>query len=397
MKTQWKAVNVTLGGTIIISTITLALGIFVGVNWTKITDQFAPYLGFKKTRTTELNYTTLDGVYEELATHYDGEISEAELIEGAKKGMVEAVGDKYTVYMDAKTAADFTTSLDAGTVGAGIGAMLSKTGEYTRVVRTLPDNPARKAGILAGDIIYKVNDEEVWDLDVEAIANKLRGTAGSQVKVTVVRDNAEHEFNITREVFNDVSIDVTYDGSTAIMSVYRFSQDTGTKAQEFAAKFKEKGINKVILDLRDNGGGYVNAARDLASLWIDGELVVTTSGRSVSSTPTYASRGKAYLKDIKTVIITNGSTASASEIVAGALKDYGKATIVGEKTYGKGVVQTMIDLDGGALLKVTTAKWYMPKGSSINGTGIIPDIEVGRSYDDINANRDPQMAKAREI
>jgi carboxyl-terminal processing protease len=275
--------------------------------------------------------------------------------------------------------------------------MLSKTGEYTRVVRTLPDNPARKAGILAGYIIYKVNDEEVWELDVEAIANKLRGTAGSQVKVTVVRDNAEHEFNITREVFNDVSIDVTYDGSTAIMSVYRFAQDTGTKAQEFAAKFKEKGINKVILDLRDNGGGYVNAARDLASLWIDGELVVTTSGRSVSSTPTYASRGKAYLKDIKTVILTNGSTASASEIVAGALKDYGKATIIGEKTYGKGVVQTMIDMDDGALLKVTTAKWYMPKGSSINGTGIIPDIEVKRSYDDINANRDPQMDKAREI
>ena len=266
-----------------------------------------------------------------------------------------------------------------------------------RVLRTLPNNPARQAGILAGDILYKVDGEDVYALSVDEIAKKVRGEAGSEVTVTIVRDGKEKSFTMKRETINNVSAYVEYDGKTAIVTVTRFDNDTGTMVQKFAQDFANKGIKKVILDLRGNGGGYVSAAQDLMSLWLDGEKSLIQkskhSGDSVSST----SSGRAILKDMKTVVLVNGSTASASEIVAGALQDYGKATIVGETTYGKGVVQTLYQLSGGSLLKVTTAEWYTPKDRSINKTGITPDIEVERSYEDINAMRDPQMDKAKEL
>ena len=153
----------------------------------------------------------------------------------------------------------------------------------------------------------------------------------------------------------------------------------------------------MILDLRNNGGGYVSAAQDLLSLWIDNDVILIQKSKHDDDKKTSSNSGKAILKDMKTVVLVNGSTASASEIVAGALQDYEKATIVGETTYGKGVVQNLFDLSNGSKLKVTTASWYTPKERSINKTGIEPDIEVERSFEDINAMRDPQMNKAKEL
>ena len=190
---------------------------------------------------------------------------------------------------------------------------------------------------------------------------------------------------------------MTYQDKTAIISVYRFSEDTGTLVESFAKDFKKKGINKIILDLRNNGGGFVKAARDLLSLWLDGDKILIQKSTTSGQTITYAKRGEAVLKDTKTIVLVNNATASASEIVAGALKDYKKATIVGTKTYGKGVVQTMLELSGGALLKVTTAHWYTPDNQTINKTGISPDIEVERTYNDINSGKDPQLDKAKTL
>ena len=272
-----------------------------------------------------------------------------------------------------------------------------KQGDYVVITRTLPDNPARKAGVHAGDIIYAINDEEVWDKDADIIASKLRGTSGEKVKLTVARDRQKINFELVREKINNVSADISYQGKTAIISVYRFNEDTGNLVESFTKEFKNKGINKVILDLRNNGGGYVKAARDLLSLWLDGDKILTQKSTSTGQTITYAKRGEAILKDTKTVVLVNNATASASEIVAGALKEYHKATIVGVKTYGKGVVQTILELSGGSLLKVTTAHWYTPNDQTINKTGITPDIEIPRSYSDINSGKDPQMDKAKSL
>ena len=395
MTTKWEAKKVNLGSAIIGSAITLVIGAFLGFGWTKISPYILPYFGFSHVPSND--WSSLDEVYAELSANYDGDIDKATLVEGAKKGMVEAIGDPYTAYMNAEEAKEFEASLH-GDSGAGIGVEIALRENYIRVIRTLPDNPAGKAGIKAGDIIYKVNDENVLSEDIDTVSSKLRGTPGTKVKVTVVRDEDEKEFELTRETINNVSAYAEYDGDTAILNVTRFDTDTGSIVQKIVENdFKGKNIEKVILDLRNNTGGYVSAAKELLSLWIDEDVVLVQKNHGETTEITKTNRGKAKLGNMPTVVLTNGSTASASEIVAGALKDYNKATILGETTFGKGVVQTLFDLPGGALLKITTAHWYTPKGTSVSEAGITPDIEVELTYDDTNHNRDPQMDAAKEL
>ena len=392
---KWSEKKVNLSSAIIIGFVLAVAGGVLGANWNNWFGGFGQYLGWSNP-SSEVDWTSLNEVYNRLSTSYNGEISPSEVIEGAKKGLTEALGDTYTMYMDAEEASDFYDDLH-GNVGSGIGVEMGMRDGYVRVLRTLPDNPARRAGILAGDILYKVDGEMVYDLSTDEIAKKVRGEEGSEVTVTIVRDGEEKSFTMKRETINNVSAYVEYDGHTAIVTVTRFDDDTGTKVQGFAKEFADKGVKKVILDLRGNGGGYVTAAKDLLSLWIDGETILLQKSKHYGDSEEKANSGKAILKDMKTVVLVNGSTASASEIVAGALQDYEKATIVGEKTYGKGVVQNLFDLSGGSILKVTTADWYTPKDRSINGEGITPDVEVERSYEDINAMRDPQMDKAKKL
>lgn len=395
-KQKWEEKKTSLGNAIIMSAVMLVAGIFVGVNCNNWFSGFAPYLGIQGNVSSDVDWSPLNEVYNKLATTYNGEISKEEIVEGAKKGLVESLGDIYTVYMDSEETSDFYNDLH-GNVGSGIGVEMGLRDGYVRVLRTLPDNPARKAGILAGDIIYKVNGEEVYNLSTDEIAKKVRGETDSEVTVTVVRDGEEKSFTMKREAINNVSAYVEYDGKTAIITITRFDNNTGTMVQGFAKEFADKGINKVILDLRGNGGGYVSAAQDLLSLWLDNEKILVQKSKHFGNTNTNSGAGKAILKDMETVVLVNGSTASASEIVAGALQDYGKATVVGETTYGKGVVQNLYDLSGATVLKVTTAEWYTPNDRSINKTGIKPDIEVERTYEDINAMRDPQMDKAKSL
>ena len=393
-KLEWEEKKTSLGNTIIVGGVMLVIGLLVGLLGGNFLETFSPYLGLESSK--GIDWSALDEVYNKLATNYNGEVSDEKIIEGAKKGLTEALGDTYTVYMDKEETSEFYDELH-GKVGSGIGVEMGLRDGYVRVLRTLPDNPARKAGILAGDILYKVNDEVVYDLSVDEIAKKVRGESGSDVTITVVRDGQEKSFTMKRETINNVSAYVEYDGKTAIITVTRFDNDTGTMVQNFAKEFKDKKINKVILDLRNNGGGYVSAAQDLLSLWIDNDKFLVQKSKHSGDSSTSTNTGKALLENMKTVVLVNGSTASASEIVAGALQDYGKATVVGETTYGKGVVQNLYDLSNGSVLKVTTAEWYTPKGRSINKTGIEPDVKVERSYEDINAMRDPQLDKAKEL
>lgn len=396
MSKTWEARKVNLGGAIVSAAVTLILGFFIGQNWQSFSNQFLPYLGIGE-RQSSNNWSALDEVYNALVSEYDGELDKNALIEGAKKGLVAAAGDTYTAYMDAEESQEYQALLH-GEAGSGIGIEMALRDGYVRVIRTLPDNPAGKAGVLAGDIIYKVNGEEVYDKDTEAISNKLRGESGTEVELTVIRDNEEKTFKLIRETINNVSAYVTYHDKTAILTVTRFDTDTGEIVRKIVKdEFNKKGVNKVILDLRGNGGGYVSAAQELLSFWIDGQPILIQRGKSNKDETTYANRGGALLANMPTVVLTNGTTASASEIVAGALKDYDKATIIGETTFGKGVVQTLLNLSNNTLLKVTTARWYTPKGTSINGEGIKPDIEVERTYEDINKNRDPQLDKALNL
>ena len=394
-KVEWKEKKTSLGNAIIIGAVMAVVGLFVGYNFYNWFSNFAPYLGLSNHSST-IDWSPLNEVYNQLTATYNGDIKKGDIIEGAKKGLVDALGDVYTVYMNAEKSENFYNDLH-GKVGSGIGVEMGLRDGYVRVLRTLPDNPAEKAGILAGDIIFKVDGEEVWSLSSDEIALKVRGETGTEVTVTVVRDGKELSFTMKRETINNVSAYMEYDGSTAIIHAVRFDNDTGTNIQKMAQEFSKKGVKKVILDLRNNGGGYVSAAQDLLSLWIDNQTVLLQKSKHYGDSTSKTSSGKAILKNMKTIVLVNGSTASASEIVAGALQDYGLATVVGEKTYGKGVVQGLFNLSDGGTLKVTTAEWYTPKERSINNTGITPDVEVERSYEDINSMRDPQMDKAKEL
>lgn len=391
-KTTWKQQKITLGNAIIIAAVLAVLGGVVGFFSKDLFNGFAPYLGLQKSST--LDWSALNEVYSQLKSTYDGQIDNATVIEGAKKGLVASLGDVYTVYMDEQETIDFNDSLH-GNVGSGVGIEMGLRDGYVRVLRTLPDNPARAAGVLAGDIIYKVDGEEVYSLDVDKIAQKVRGETGSEVTLTVVRDGQELSFTMIRETINNVSAFLDYKDNTAIISVTRFDVDTGSKVRKFAQEAVDKGVKKVILDLRDNGGGYVSAAQEMLSLWVDpGKAAIVQKSLHYGDETMAVSSGSPILSNMKTIILINGSTASASEIVAGALQDYGKATILGEKSYGKGVMQGVYNLSGNTTLKVTIASWYTPNGRSINKEGIVPDVEVKRTYDDINQMRDPQLDKA---
>ncbi|MDR3298404.1 MAG: S41 family peptidase [Candidatus Nomurabacteria bacterium] len=387
-----KERKVNLGSAIIGGFVTLVIGLAVGLNWNGLVKQFGPYFGMKKVDT--MSFDSLNEVYEQLVANYDGNIDKDKILEEAKRGLVNAAGDTYTYYLTRVEAKEFTKSLN-GDVGVGVGIEIGKRDSWTKVLRTTPDNPARKAGILAGDIIYKVNGEDVSGLTSEEVANLVRGAAGTEVTVTVVRDNDELSFTMVREAINNVSAYIDYKGDVGVLTITRFDQDTGKLTRQLAEEAKNRGVKKIILDLRGNGGGYVNAAKDVLSLWIDGKLVAQQKSQDgVYNEKTYATRGQAILENMKTVVLVNGSSASAAEIVAGALQDYEKATLIGEKTYGKGSVQSLINLDGGEMLRVTIAKWYTPNGKNINGEGIEPDKKVERTFEQINKEIDPQLEAA---
>lgn len=381
---------------IIVSTFMLVLGFVGGSRIDDIKNLIAPVFGMKKV--DKLDLSAVEKTYNQLASNFDGKLDQQKLAEGASKGLVEAAGDKYTEYMTAKEAEEFNKSL-SGDVGAGIGVELAKDGQVVKVVRVLAKNSAQNAGILPGDIILKVNDEDVSKKSTAEVSAKIRGEAGTTVKIAVLRGQDIKDFSVTRAKIDNPSVELSKDGNVAILSIYRFDSETGALAKKYAEEIKNEGISKVILDLRGNGGGYVQAAKTVASLWLEKDALIVSEKTGSKTIEEIRATGSNPLKGMKTVILLDGTSASASEIVAGALKENKAATIVGEKSYGKGSVQTTVDMPGSALLKVTIAKWYTPNGENISNNGISPDVEVkvpeGQSYllNDIQKNKALDLLK----
>jgi carboxyl-terminal processing protease len=339
-----------------------------------------------------LNLSSVQETYAALAANFDGKLDTQKLLDGANKGLVDAAGDQYTVYMNQKDSASFNDAL-TGNIGGGIGVEVGIRNNIPTVVRVLQDNPAEKAGLVVGDSIVKVNGEDVTKKALNDIVTSIRGDVGTTVKLTVVRDNAEKDFTVTREQVNNPSAYGEIKDGIGILTITRFDDQAGSLARAVAQDFKNKGVKGVVLDLRGNGGGYVTAAQAVAGIWLDHELV-TTERTGGKVTDELKSTGTPILNGVKTVVLVNESSASASEIVSGALHDHKVATLVGATTFGKGSVQKLLSLSDGATLKVTVARWYTPGGVNISEKGITPDMEVKRTADDINAGQDPQMDAA---
>lgn len=354
----------------------------------------APIFGIKVAK-QPLDTEVMKEAYRQLAANYDGDLDANKLSDGAARGMVKAVGDDYTTFLDKEEAAEFNKSLN-GEV-SGIGAEIGVRNLQPTVLRVLDDSPAKKAGLKTGDIFVAVNGTSVAGETASGVADKVTGEAGTTVKLTMRRGSESLDFSITRAQISDPSVRWSVSDDVGILTISRFDDNTGSLARKAAKEFIDKGVKGVIIDLRNNGGGYLTAAQEVASLWLDnGKTVVTEKSRG-QVTETVKASGNPTLKGKKTVVLVNGSSASASEIVAGALKDYQAATLVGEKTFGKGTVQKVINLSDDRILKVTVARWYTPQDRNITKEGIQPNQTVKMSQDDNNAGRDPQMARAKEL
>lgn len=390
-KTPLRARTVPLTHVILIAVFVGLIGFVGGTRSNEIVARFDG-----KSAPSTLDFSSLNDVYAVLRAKYDGKLDSQSLIDGAKHGLVEATGDPYTTYFTAKEAGEFEADLEGSF--QGIGAELGKRNDQLVIISTLDDSPAKKAGLLANDVIVKVNDADASTWSVEQAVSKIRGEKGTTVKLSVFRGDGLKDFSITRDAITNPSVksEITPDG-IGILRIARFGEtDTVQLSRQAAEKFKAAGVKGIIVDLRGNGGGYLSAARDISSLWLEDKMVVTERQNGVV-VDSLRSDNSAPLKGIKTIVLVDGGSASASEIVAGALADNGAATLLGEKTFGKGSVQTIEDLAGGAKLKVTIAKWYTPNGKNINKEGIKPSVEVKLTADDVNANRDPQKDKALEL
>ncbi len=375
----------------------LALGIF-GMGWLcgggKI--QFRGYQTVKENGKLpeKLDYSTVDTVYDSLRSNFDGKLDEAKLLDGLKAGLAEAAGDPYTEYFNSKDATEFFEELD-GTF-QGIGAELGKDADKNIIIISpIAGYPAEKAGLKPKDIIAEIDGKSAFDLTISEAVKMIRGDKGTKVKLTVVRDNKPVEVEVTREQITVPSVKKEIRGDVGILTISRFGDDTVKLAREAALNFKTAGVRGVVLDLRSNPGGLLDAAVDVSSLWLKNQVVLTERRDNVVI-QTYNSRGTATLLGLPTVVLINEGSASASEITAGALKDNGVAKLYGQKTFGKGSVQQPVNLRDGSLLKVTIARWFTPAGKNIDKEGIEPDTKIEVKDEDTAARRDTQLEAALE-
>ena len=333
--------------------------------------------------------SAITSISEILEEKYIGEVDKDELIDGALKGMVESIGDVYTTYYTEEELDDFTATTLGNFVGIGVYMQADLENNTITVLSTIPNSPAEAAGLQEGDQIIKVDDVEYEAADLEEVSSKIRGEEGTEVKLTILRNGETLDINVTRG-----NVHVNYVTSELLENnigyIYIETFDEGCK-DDFLNAYNglvEQGAKSLIIDLRYNGGGLVDEALDIAELICDkDDVLLITADKDGNKEITKSEKDPVITMPV--VVITNEASASASEILAAALKDNDKAEIVGEKTYGKGVIQELIYLSNGGALKVTSQEYYTPKEEKINEVGIEPDYAV--------TGINEQLEKAKEI
>lgn len=320
---------------------------------------------------------------------------------GAIKGMTDALGDPYTVFFPPVENEAFQTEIQGNFEGVGM-EMGIKDGSLT-VISPLANSPAKNAGILSSDKVIKIDNTISVDMTVEEAVTLIRGKKGTEVVLTILREGITEPFEvkIVRDVIDLPVIDSKYDKKTNIFTIqiYSFSTQSANLFRRALREFVMSGSNKLIIDLRGNPGGILDSAVDIASFFLPlGQIVVREDYGFGKDETVVRSQGYDIFNDnLKMVILIDGGSASAAEILAGALSEQGKAILVGTKTFGKGSVQKLVPIDDKTALKVTIARWLTPKGKSISEDGLDPDIEVKLTAEDIKNKNDLQMKKAVEI
>ena len=332
---------------------------------------------------------------------WNDKIDETKLQDGAIKGYVEGLGDEYTEYIPADEMEEYTENITGNFVGIGIYMVADETSGRVVVYYPIPESPAEKAGIKAGDKIISVDGTEYTSSDFSTIADYIKGEEGTKVNLVVERDEERLTFEITREKINTnpITIEMLED-NIGYLKLPSFDEDTATDFEEKVKELQEKGAKSLIIDLRNNGGGIVTEATDIADMLLKkDETIISTVDNKGNKEITYSENEPKFTMPV--VLLTNENSASASEILACSLKDNERGKIIGTKTYGKGIIQTLLSLKDGSGLKITTEEYYTPKGTTIHKVGITPDEEVKlpdtvKSIYAVSKDEDTQLAKAIE-
>jgi len=327
-------------------------------------------------------------------------VGDQEKVWGAIKGLTSSLGDPYTVFFPPVESELFESDIRGNFEGVGM-EVVAKDGAIT-VIAPLKDSPAAKAGIMAGDRIIKIDSQETVNLSTEDAVQIIRGPRGTRVTLTIFRNGEREPFDIkvTRDVIGIPTINTKeLPGGIFVIELYSFSAQSPNLFRAALREFILSDNNKLILDLRGNPGGYLEAAIDMASWFLPSSAVVVREDFGQSrEEKVYRSKGyDIFSEDLKFVILIDKGSASASEILAGALAEHGRAILVGDRTFGKGSVQELVNITSETSLKVTIARWLTPNGLSISQDGIEPKFVVKYTPDDREAGRDPQLEKAIEI
>lgn len=323
------------------------------------------------------------------------DLTEAQLFYGALAGSVASLNDPYSIFLNPELAEEFAMELTGSF--EGIGAEIGIKNDMLTVISALPNTPADKAGLISQDVILAIDNQDTASLSLDQAINLIRGKSGTTVTLTIKRPNEEKliELKITRSKIEIESVKwKMISNNIAYLEIISFNEDTSA---EFKKAINQVLINNpkgIILDLRNNPGGYLDTAINIASYWIEDGVVVKEKYNEAEKDNEYQAQGNAKLKNFKTAVLINGGSASASEIVAGALQDYKLAYLIGETTFGKGTIQDLTTFDDGSALKLTIAYWLTPNDNMIEGEGIKPDQEVELTKDDYSNDLDPQLDEA---
>lgn len=331
--------------------------------------------------------------YTELKKNYLGDIDGQKYLYGAISGAYQSLGDPYTNFFSPDLNKQFQQELSGELEGVGL-----KLGIYNNmptVIAPIDGSPAQKAGIKTKDVILKVDDFETQDQPLDLIVSKIRGTAGTKIKLLILPSGAAEakEYELTREKIEVKTVEVNYQGDTAVISINEFGTNTTNDFEQIYEQAKQKEVKSVILDLRGNPGGLLDSSIQIAQYFLKkGQTIVIEQSKDKRN-ENKVEQEKGW-QDVQLAVLVDSGSASAAEILAGAFKDNNRAKLIGEKTFGKGVVQQLIDLGDGSSAKITVSKWLTPNGNDIDKNGITADIEVKAVENQNFSKNDPALAKA---
>lgn len=344
---------------------------------------------------TETKLSYLKKLIDETYLH---DVKEKDLNEGIYKGYVEGLGDQYSAYYDKKETKELSESLDGSF--SGIGAVMTQdasSGVIT-ITQVYDDSPAKKAGIKAGDILYRVEEKTVTGKDLDKVVSWIKGKKGTKVNLTLLRGTNSDKIKVTatRDVINVETVKYkVLENQIGYISISEFDSVTGAQFAKALKQLQKKNIEGLVVDLRNNPGGSLSTVCDILDSILPKGLIVYTKDKN-GKKEEYTSDEKHRL-NLPMSVLVNGQSASASEIFAGAVQDYGKAEIIGTQTYGKGVVQNLFDLKDGTCVKLTTSEYFTPKGRNIDGKGITPDVKIEYKYNAKDPKADNQLDKAVSV